>query len=454
MNDITTVSPSRLHALQNLERVETTDAYVGRLQTDEKDQRERRQARELVSGVTRWRRRLDFILSEFYNGDFADVETRLQVILRLGLYEILYQDTPPHAVVDQYVELAKQTIREGAGGLANGILRTVLRKKNEMPTPRTGDRADDLAVRHSHPTWMVRRWLDRYGDIDTQALLSWNNQRPLFGLRVNTNRTTVDDVTAWLDENEVDWTESAYLDDVVRVRRLQSVIHGPLLDDGHVAVQDESAGLIVRCLNPQPGEKVFDVCAAPGGKAIYAAQRMTAGDGDPGKLYAFDIHEGRLGLVREAAETHGMSDDIWTFAADARELDSRDDLPLADRVLLDAPCSGLGVLAKRADLRWQRDESDMEALTQLQAELLDAAAPLVRPGGLLVYSTCTIEPEENAAQVETFLQNHPEFERESVDDIISGDLVNNDGDFATIPHRDAVDGAYAARLRRSGPTSA
>jgi 16S rRNA (cytosine967-C5)-methyltransferase len=310
---------------------------------------------------------------------------------------------------------------------------------------------------------MVRRWLKRYGDIDTQALLSWNNQRPLFGLRVNTNRTTVESVTDWLDDHEVSWTESPYLDDVVRVRRLQSVIHGPLLDEGHASVQDESASLIVRCLNPQPGERVFDLCSAPGGKAIYAAQRMAApstapstdeGNGDPGKLYAFDIHEGRLGLVRQAAETHGMDDDIWTFAADARELDQRDDLPMADRVLLDAPCSGLGVLAKRADLRWQRDESDLEALTQLQAELLDAAAPLVRPGGLLVYSTCTIEPEENVAQVESFLQNHPEFERESVGEFVSGDLINDDGDFATIPHRDAIDGAYAARLRRSGVADA
>jgi 16S rRNA (cytosine967-C5)-methyltransferase len=332
----------------------------------------------------------------------------------------------------------------------NGILRTVLRKKNELPKPRTGDRADDLAVQHSHPTWMVRRWLDRFGEIDTQALLSWNNQRPLFGLRVNTHRTTVDAVTGWLDEHDVDWTPSPFLDDVVRVRRLQSVIHGPLLDDGRVAVQDESAGLIVRCLDPQPGEAVFDLCAAPGGKAIYAAQRMTAGGDHSGQLYAFDIHEGRLGLVTEAAETHGLDDDVWTFAADARELDQRDDLPLADRVLLDAPCSGLGVLAKRADLRWQRDASDMEALTQLQAELLDAAAPLVRPGGCLVYSTCTIEPEENAAQVETFLQNHPAFERESVAGLVPAGLVTDNGDFATLPHRDAIDGAYAARLRKTG----
>lgn len=439
------ISPSRFHALQNLERVENTDAYVGRLQTDEEDQRERRQARELVSGVTRWRRRLDFILSEFYNGDFDEMETRLQVILRLGLYEILYQDTPAHAAADQYVELAKETVREGAGGLTNGILRTVLRKKNEMPTPRTGDRADDLAVRHSHPTWMVRRWLDRFGEIDTQALLSWNNQRPLFGVRVNTNRTTTGRVKEWLDEHDVTWTPSPYLDDVLRVRRLQSVIHGPLLNEGHVAIQDESAGLVVRCLDPQPGETVFDLCAAPGGKAIYAAQRMNG----EGRVIAFDIHEGRLGLVGEAAETHGFGDLIWRQAADARDLAGREDLPEADRVLLDAPCSGLGVLSKRADLRWQRNESDIEALTQLQAELLEAAAPLIRPGGLLVYSTCTIEPEENEARVNAFLAAHPEFEREPVDGYVSADLVTEAGDFASLPHRDAIDGAYAARLRRT-----
>ncbi|PEN14075.1 16S rRNA methyltransferase [Longibacter salinarum] len=444
MKDLTTVSPSRFHAFQNLERIDTTDAFVGRLQIDEADQRERRQARELVAGVTRWQRRLDFLLSEFYNGDFEDMELRLQVILRLGLYEILYQDTPPHAAVDQYVELAKEVIRPGAGGLTNGILRAILRKKDALPQPRTGDTAEDLAIRHSHPTWMVRRWLDRFGDIDTAALLTWNNQRPMFGLRVNTAKTTVEDVTAWLDENEVAWTPSPYLKDVVRVQRLQPIIHGSLLDEGKVAIQDESASLIVRCLDPQPGETIFDLCSAPGGKTIYAAQRMHG----EGRIIAFDIHEGRLGLVKEAAETHGFGDLIWRQPADARDLPGRDDLPTADRVLLDAPCSGLGVLSKRADLRWQRKESDLEELTQLQAELLDAAADLVRPGGVLVYSTCTIEPEENEAQVDRFLAEHEDFELESVEGLIADELVTSDGAFASLPHRDAIDGAYCARLRR------
>jgi len=251
-------------------------------------------------------------------------------------------------------------------------------------------------------------------------------------------------VTDWLDAHDVTWTSSPYLDDMLRVKRLQAVVRGDLLDRGLVAVQDESAGLVVRCLDPQPDQTVLDLCAAPGGKAVYAAQRMGSGT-----LHAFDIHEGRLGLVEEAAGAHDLADVIRTQAADARDLAGRNDRPQADRVLLDVPCSGLGVLSKRADLRWQRRESDMDELTQLQAELLAAAAPLVRPGGWLVYSTCTIEPEENEAQVEAFLDEHPAFERVSVDGAVPKAMQTPSGDFASLPHRDAVDGAYAARLRRT-----
>ena len=298
-----TVSPSRLHALQHLERVASTDAYVGQLGGEGGDDRERRQALDLVAGVTRWQRRLDFILSEFYNGDFEDVERRLQIILRLGLYELLYQETPSHAAVDQYVELAKQTIRPGAGGLVNGILRSVNRQRDDLPEPDTGDRAEDLAIHHSHPTWMARRWMERYGEEDAVALMQWNNLRPVYGVRVDTRRTTVDAVTDALDAEDVTWARSHYLTDFLRLKKLQEVVRGPLLEEGHVAVQDESAGLVVRCLNPQPGETVLDLCAAPGGKALYAAMRM---EGE-GTVRAYDVHEGRLGLVEEAADRHGLS---------------------------------------------------------------------------------------------------------------------------------------------------
>ena len=444
-----TVSPSRLHALQHLERVASTDAYVGQLGGEGGDDRERRQALDLVAGVTRWQRRLDFILSEFYNGDFEDVERRLQIILRLGLYELLYQETPSHAAVDQYVELAKQTIRPGAGGLVNGILRSVNRQRDDLPEPDTGDRAEDLAIHHSHPTWMARRWMERYGEEDAVALMQWNNLRPVYGVRVDTRRTTVDAVTDALDAEDVTWARSHYLTDFLRLKKLQEVVRGPLLEEGHVAVQDESAGLVVRCLNPQPGETVLDLCAAPGGKALYAAMRM---EGE-GTVRAYDVHEGRLGLVEEAADRHGLSGTIRTTPADARDLPTMDDPPEADRVLVDVPCSGLGVLSKRADLRWQRTPDDLNTLTELQAEILDAAASLVRPGGRLVYSTCTIEPEENQALVDAFLEHHPEFEREPIDDAVPQEMITPAGDFASLPHRDEVDGAYACRLRRRGSTS-
>jgi 16S rRNA (cytosine967-C5)-methyltransferase len=444
------VSAGRRVALRHLKRVDRDEAFVDRLSVPEEMQdaenagRTRRQARELVAGVTRWRRRLDFLLGEFYDGDFDAVEPTLQAILRLGLYELLYQDTPTHAAVHQYVELAKQALRPGAGNLTNGVLRAIDRRRDDLPEPRTGDVAEDYAITYSHPSWMVHRWLDRWGWEETEELLQWNNRRPTYGLRVNPLRTSVDEIEAWCEAHDVTAVRSPYLDDTLRVRRLQPLVGEGLLDDGRVAVQDESAGLVVRLLDPQPGETIIDTCAAPGGKAVGAALRMNG----EGRVEAFDRHEGRLQLVAQGAATHGVGEVVRTACVDARTLPERDDLPAADRVLVDAPCSGLGVLSKRADLRWQRSPDDLDELTALQDELLDAAAQLVRPGGLLVYSTCTIEPEENEDRVAHFLDTHPAFTRESAGDLLPAEVVSPDGALATYPHRHRVDGAYGVRLRR------
>ena len=448
MSSSSTTLSNRQAALQQLERIERDQAYVGQLTTDvggALDARGRRQVKEYVAGITRWRRRIDFVLASFYHGDFESMERSLQIILRIGLYDLLFLRTPTHAAVHENVELAKQEVRPGAAGLVNGILRSVDRRREALPEPDTGDSAEDLAIRESHPTWMVRRWGERYGLDATRELLAWNNQRPVYGLRVNTLATSVDAFQQQLDVHDVPWASSPYLDDFVRVQRLQSIIEAGWLDAGQVAVQDESAGLIGRMLDPQPGETIIDACAAPGGKSLYAAIRMQG----EGAIHAVDVNEARTKLVMEAAAAHGVESMVHSHVADFREWAKSSDAPQADRVLLDAPCSGLGVLAKRADLRWQRSPDDLNELTTLQDELFDAAAQRVRLGGLLVYSTCTIEPEENQQRVAAFLDRHPDFALESASGTVPDDVLADDGTLTTMPHEHRIDGAFAARLRRS-----
>lgn len=434
---------ARAAALRALLRIEGQGSFIG-LEGGEPEggRRLRRQATEYVAGITRWRRRLDFLLASAYHGDFGKMELPLKIILRIGLYDLLYLHTPTYAAVNEAVALAKKEVRRGAGGLVNGILRTLDRTREDLPEPRSGDHADDLAVTHSHPTWMVRRWLERYGRADTEALLTWNNARPTYGVRVNTLRISTDDFTGRLDAVGAEWSASAVLTYFLRMPTVQPLLEHGLLDEGFCAVQDESAGLIVRLLGPSAGERVVDLCAAPGGKALHAAQLMH----NEGLVCAVDVHERRLQLVEHTAADQEASI-VQTVTSDARHFDG-EWVGQADRVLIDAPCSGFGVLAKRADLRWRRSPEDLEDLTRLQDEILDNAARLVRPAGLLVYGTCTIEPEENAERVEAFLARHPEFVVEDAADHVPAGMVTPEGYYASFPPRDGMDGAFGARLRR------
>lgn len=434
---------ARQAAFERLVRIEAEGSFIG-LDEDRSEAggRLRRQTTEYVAGITRWRRRLDYVIAQYYRGDYEKMELGLKVALRIGLYDILYQDTPPYAAVNEAVTLAKKQVRRGAGGLVNGVLRSVLRDRDDLPAPDSGDEADDLAVVHSHPTWMVRRWVERYGREDAEALLCWNNARPVFGVRINTLKIETSAFIRRLDDLGAEWESSALMPCFIRMPSVQPLLEHGLLQDGLCAVQDESAGLIVALLDPQPGERVVDLCAAPGGKALHSAQRMK----DEGTLAAVDIHEGRLRLVEHGARAHGATI-VQIVHADARQFDGTW-RGAADRVLIDAPCSGLGVLSKRADLRWRRRPEDLDDLTQLQDEILDSGAELVRPGGVLVYGTCTIEPEENEARVEAFLARHPVFSIVDPSDQLPSRVVTAEGYYASFPPRDATDGAFGVCMRK------
>ncbi|MCO5587991.1 hypothetical protein L7F22_041944 [Adiantum nelumboides] len=228
-----------------------------------------------------------------------------------------------------------------------------------------------------------------------------------------------------------------------QAKQPKAVIQGGLLQKGLCSVQDESGGLVVKILDPQPGEIIVDCCAAPGGKALYMAACLK----NQGKIYAIDIHKGKLKLLQEAARHLGVDRVVTTKLSDLWSFVDRNDL-LADKVLVDAPCSGLGVLSKRADLRWRKTAEDFEDMVKLQSILLNAAARLVKPGGVLVYSTCSIETEENTERIFQFLKDHSDFILKSVEGYVPSEFVTPDGFFASLPHRHHVDGAFAARLER------
>ncbi|KAG5546730.1 hypothetical protein RHGRI_018789 [Rhododendron griersonianum] len=418
------------------------------------DDRDLRLVTDIVGGTIRWRRYLDHLILSLCHDEntFTRMEPLLLQILRIGFYEIVKLGMPPYAVVDENVRLAKVSLRPGAGNMVNGILRKLLflKENNSLPLPKLeGDdraQARALATLYSHPVWMVRRWTKYLGVEEAIKLMMWNNTDPSFSLRANSGKGfTRADLVTRLQMLKVPHEISPNLDDFVRIKTgMQSVMQAGLLKEGLCSVQDESAGLVVSIVDPQPGESIIDCCAAPGGKTLFMAARLSG----RGAISAIDINKGRLRILKEAAKLQNVDNVVTTVDADLRTFaDQNQDK--SNKVLLDAPCSGLGVLSKRPDLRWNRRWEDMEQLKALQDDLLDAASMLVKPGGVLVYSTCSIDPGENEERVAAFLLRHPEFCVDPVDSYVPADFVTEHGFYSSNPVKHSIDGAFAARLVRS-----
>jgi 16S rRNA (cytosine967-C5)-methyltransferase len=432
-------------AIKILTRLDQSDSYLDKLVEHELAHADlkpldRALLTEIVHGVTRWQAKLDWVLTGFYHGEFVKCIVPVKNAMRIALYQIMFlQKIPPFAAVNESVELVKRLKGPRSANLVNAILRNILHNLANIRYPqRFEDVPRHLSVVYSHPFWLTKRWFDRFGEEDAEALLRTNNERPKITLRLNMMRCNRQELLNFLDEQQIKYWESTIdAERLLMVGSLSAVRDWKPFQDGWFSVQDPSAAMVVKLANPQPGQLIYDVCSAPGGKATFAAELTN----DGAKILALDKYAGKLQRIQENAERLRLTC-ITTQAQDVRHFKPKE---LADLVLVDAPCSGLGTLAKKPDIKWKFDLVHFPAMVKTQREVLVAAARTVKVGGTLVYSTCTIEPEENEKQIEWFLQKFPEFELDPADNYLPAHLCTN-GFLQTFPHKHQTDGAFGARL--------
>jgi 16S rRNA (cytosine967-C5)-methyltransferase len=401
--------------------------------------RDRALAMRLAYGVVQRRATLDHVIERLAGRPVERLEPAVLTALRLGVLQLVFLDrVPAHAAVGESVELAKAGSRGGAG-LVNAVLRRAAREAPRLVQSLPERTPAQAALRHSHPTWIAELWFAALGEEAARALMAADNEPAEAALRANVLRIE----PARLRERlPVPSRAADGLAEGLVLDAPFDAFGSPLWDDGLFMPQSRAAMAVARAVAPRPGERVLDLCAAPGGKTTHLAALM----GNEGRVVAVERHPGRAeALARTAARMGASCVEVRT--ADASEPQE----PGAyDRVLADPPCSDLGTLAARPDVRWRKESGTPAALATLQAAILDAAATAVRPGGVLVYSTCTISPAENERQIAAFLERRRDFTADELpSDLPVWDHPSVPGFLQTLPHRDGTDGFFIARLRRS-----
>ena len=394
----------------------------------------------IVYGVMQNRMLLDYYIGAYCSQKPEHLQPPLPEILRIGAYQILFlEKVPDSAAVNTSVELAKLAKRGQASGLVNAVLRKISQNKNALPAIPDRDEAQYLSIRYSHPKWLVKRLLALLGREEAEAFLAADNGIAPLTVQVNPLKTTVETLTAELTQSGVTVRPHPWVPGCLELSGSGDLTRLPAFQAGKFLVQDPAARLVSLITDMKPGQKVLDVCAAPGGKSFGAAFAME----DRGAILACDLHENKLKRIREGAARLGLGC-IETAAADWRKRNP-DWADRFDVVLVDAPCSGLGIIRKKPDTRYKKAD-DLFTLPVVQAAILDNAAAYVRPGGILVYSTCTILPEENEQITDAFLAEHPDFSWESF--TLPQPVGETDGQLTLWPQRHGTDGFYICRMRR------
>ncbi|ACF13742.1 sun protein [Chloroherpeton thalassium ATCC 35110] len=397
---------------------------------------------QIVYGTLREKMKIDHVIKQFYRHDYDKMDIDVKNILRIGAYQLLFLSKVPRwAAVNESVELAKKLKGQFLGNLVNGVLRNISNNLESVDfSIQGGTFADQIALKYSHPRWLLERWISTYGFLEAQNIMEANNLIPRIAFRINRLKNAPEKFQQKLLAENVTFRKSILPDFVIPDRFFDLE---PFLSTGEVSVQSEAQALACRLLNPQPGQKVLDMCAAPGGKSTYLAEMMA----NAGQITSLDLYDNKLEDIDRLASALGI-DIISTIKHDATRFSHEEGF---DAILLDAPCTGTGVLSRRAELRWRLSEADLAALSNLQYQLLENAAKMAKPDAAIVYSTCSIEPEENQVLIEKFLNAHPEWQLQSAIEILPDEfheVVHDKGYISLLPGKNGFDGAFSARLVR------
>lgn len=437
------VTPARACAYAVVRRVFESGAWAdralhGEAQRHGLEGRERALAMQLAYGAVQRKKTIDHLIEIYAGRPVADLQPPVMAGLRIGLFQLGWLDrVPAHAAVGESVELVKADAPRAAG-LVNAVLRRAAREARAAVAGLPEETPAQAALKHSHPEWVAALWWEMLGPDGARALMAAHNEPTEQAIRVNTLRATREELAATLpvpSRPVPELPEALILDGQL------DAFNRPEWLSGQLMPQSRAAMAVARIVAPQAGERVLDLCAAPGGKTTHLAALM----GDVGEVVAVERHAGRADALRRTVERMGTSC-VTVHTGDARRLE---ELGTFDRVLVDPPCSDLGTLAARPDARWRKTAADVARLSDIQAEILRAGADALRPGGTLVYSTCTISREENEAQVESLLTAHPDLEVASLRvDLPVWEHLTVPAFAQTLPHRDGTDGFFMARLTR------
>ncbi|MBQ8965354.1 16S rRNA (cytosine(967)-C(5))-methyltransferase RsmB [Ruminococcus sp.] len=386
------------------------------------DKRDKKFISALFYGVLERRLTLDAIIAELSKNPKNKLNHTLRNILRCGLYQLKYMDSvPDNAAVDESVELAKKLRNPAASGFANGLLREFIRRDKALP--KAENEIKRLSLEYSCPEWLVKKWLDEYGKDKFTALLESSLGQAPTTVRLNNLKGSAEETLDMFLKEGMTFERSKYLDYAVNVANAGAIEKTEAFRQGRFHVQDLASQLCCRNLDPQPGEIILDLCSAPGGKTFTIAEMMN----NEGRVLAFDLHPNRVKLIRSGAERLGLTC-VTADVNNAKVFNS--ELPAADRVLVDAPCSGLGVIRRKPEIKYKSPE-DFDRLPMVQYDILDTASKYVKVGGLIVYSTCTVSRAENDEVIKRFLSEHEAFERDGDDfmQTITPDMYGSDGFF-------------------------